>query len=95
MSYYNNCSFSLDGFKYESFCQGLEDVLLLAVKPEITSKLSCVESSIKNAVLNAELGDYVAKVYAPEEKVYVGEVVKNNEDDFLVSFLQHIVYTHR
>lgn len=39
--------------------------------------------------MNAEAGDYVTVVYAPEKKLYVREVVKNDEHDFRVSFLQH------
>ena len=85
MSSYNSCCFGPDGIKYESFCQGWEEVSLLALKPKITSELSCIESTIENVLL-----DYVAALYALEEKVYGGEVVENVEDYFCVSFLQHI-----
>ena len=60
------------------------------MKPKITSEPSCIESSIENALVNAEVGDYVTAVYAPEKKVYFGEVVERVEDYFCVSFPLYI-----
>ena len=68
MSSYNSCCFGPDGIKYESFCQWWEEVSLLALKPKITSELSCIKSTIENALV-----DYVAAVYALEEKKYMVE----------------------
>ena len=81
VSYYNSCCFGPDGFKWESFCQRWGEVSLLAVNLKITSEPSCIGSPIENALVNAEVGDYVAAVYTPEKEIYAGEVVKNDEDE--------------
>ena len=44
--------------------------------------------SNKNIFISVEIGDFIAAVYNPERKVYIGEVIAMDYEEVHVSFLQ-------
>ena len=95
---YNECCFSSSGFKYQMFCSGWQEVSLLKKfsnkhsrhhkKEQKQDQMQSIQSN-KSIFISVEIGDFVAAVYDPEKKVYIGEVIAMDDEEVHVSFLQH------
>ena len=57
-------------------------------KEQTQDQMQSIQSN-KNIFISVEIGDFVAAVYDPEKKVYIGEVIAMDDEEVHVSFLQH------
>ena len=78
--------FAVDG-KFHCL-KNLQTLALHHEKEQTQDQMQSIQSN-KNTSISTEIGDFVAVVYDPEKKVYIGEVIAMDDGEVHVFFLQH------